>query len=780
MIICIILAVLFLHSFAEATTYWASPSGGAASCAAASGTSDPGQYRTFVQGIQCLSGGDTLKLIAGTYTLTNVPSTTIPPSGPSSASPTIIETATSGMVVLNWTAPQFTLFGNGTYLYGFKFDGRSNITLRGTSTSRNLAMRGSGHPAECQSPSVICYGAGGFGITIGGISNNIVVENVEFAYWNQGILGGGSSVTNHRYTNLEIHNIGKNPNGTRHCDVGGGYGQSDSHCHPFYTGFGSQGAVIEDGILRDSAGYGIECVFGDGGDCRNTTIRRNKIYNNAAMGMLIQGGIPGGAARIYNNLIYNNAGGKGILLDGGATNGLIANNTIYNHNSVGICVSGGSGPVSLQNNLLVGNPDGINITNCHNQGAAGGVTAAANISTGTAASHFADAANGDFRLSATSLAIGAAVQLNSLFTTDIVGATRGSVWDVGAYESTSVLAPTVVVNSPTISGTYSAVTSPIVISGTFQSGALLTSVTWSNSLGGSGTATGTANWTIPAAVLTPGVNVITITGTDANKLTGQATLTVTYAPGALVGAWSCDEGSGSTVADASGNSNNGTFTSSGWNATGKFGAACSFNGSTSIVTVADANSLDLFGGATLQAWVNPSVQTSAWRSLFSKGANYYLYSSSSDRCGTSNLYGGFINGSTYNTTCYSVPLPINTWTFVTLRMDGSSVNIYTGTTLADFTLRSSLSTTQAMITNSDSLAIGNGDGAFAGLLDNMRIYNYARSAIAGSGTCGFSYSELQCDMITAINPTAPMILQLGTGTVALQLGPGVTLELGAQ
>src|SRR5688572_403716 len=52
---------------AEATVYWASPSGGAASCAAASGASDPGQYRTLAQVRGCVAAGDTIKLKNGTY-----------------------------------------------------------------------------------------------------------------------------------------------------------------------------------------------------------------------------------------------------------------------------------------------------------------------------------------------------------------------------------------------------------------------------------------------------------------------------------------------------------------------------------------------------------------------------------------------------------------------------------------------------------------------------------------------------------------------------------------
>ena len=66
----IIAFVVFLLNLSEvqATTYWASTSGGAASCAAASGAADPGVYRTKAQIIACLASGDTAMFKAGTYT----------------------------------------------------------------------------------------------------------------------------------------------------------------------------------------------------------------------------------------------------------------------------------------------------------------------------------------------------------------------------------------------------------------------------------------------------------------------------------------------------------------------------------------------------------------------------------------------------------------------------------------------------------------------------------------------------------------------------------------
>ena len=52
--------------------------------------------------------------------------------------------------------------------------------------------------------------------------------------------------------------------------------------------------------------------------------------------------------------------------------------------------------------------------------------------------------HGTWALQAGSLAIGAGVSLNSIFTTDVLGNTRGPVWDIGAYQhqTTSAVPPT--------------------------------------------------------------------------------------------------------------------------------------------------------------------------------------------------------------------------------------------------------------------------------------------------------------------------------------------------
>lgn len=75
--------------------------------------------------------------------------------------------------------------------------------------------------------------------------------------------------------------------------------------------------------------------------------------------------------------------------------------------------------------------------------------------------------------------------------------------------------------------------------------------------------------------------------------------------GSLLGYWSMDDGSGTTVRDDSGNGNHGTLTggrSSGW-AAGKLNGALRFDGS-AVVSVPSSSTLRAVGPLTIAAWVS--------------------------------------------------------------------------------------------------------------------------------------------------------------------------------
>lgn len=101
------------------------------------------------------------------------------------------------------------------------------------------------------------------------------------------------------------------------------------------------------------------------------------------------------------------------------------------------------------------------------------------------------------------------------------------------YSSSTPLSapPTATITSPTSSPTYNnGATANVNLGGTASDDVAVTSVTWSNDRGGSGTATGTTSWNISNIALQSGTNTITVSARDADNQTGSDTIAVVYTP----------------------------------------------------------------------------------------------------------------------------------------------------------------------------------------------------------------------------------------------------------
>jgi hypothetical protein len=92
----------------------------------------------------------------------------------------------------------------------------------------------------------------------------------------------------------------------------------------------------------------------------------------------------------------------------------------------------------------------------------------------------------------------------------------------------------------------------------------------------------------------------------------------------LVASYAFSEGSGTTVADSSGNGNNGTISGATWTTAGKYGSALSFNGTSSRVVINDSSSLHLSSGMTLEAWVSPTSAPTFWQDVIYKQSDIYF------------------------------------------------------------------------------------------------------------------------------------------------------------
>jgi len=100
----------------------------------------------------------------------------------------------------------------------------------------------------------------------------------------------------------------------------------------------------------------------------------------------------------------------------------------------------------------------------------------------------------------------------------------------GSGSGADTTLPTVTITSPTSSGTYTTTTttgSSLMLKGIASDNVGVTQVTWVNSRGGSGTATGTSSWATNAIALQIGSNTLTVTARDAAGSVAQANLAVT-------------------------------------------------------------------------------------------------------------------------------------------------------------------------------------------------------------------------------------------------------------
>jgi RHS repeat-associated protein len=328
-------------------------------------------------------------------------------------------------------------------------------------------------------------------------------------------------------------------------------------------------------------------------------------------------------------------------------------------------------------------------------------------------------------------------------------------------------APTVSVTSP--SGGAS-VSGTVAVSATASDNIGVTAVQFRRDgvdLGTDSTSPYSVNWS--TATAPNGSHILTAVALDAagNAATSsQVSVTVSNGGGVsgLVAAFGLDEGTGTSVADASGSGNGGTVSGASWVDPGKYGKALSFDGTDDYVTVADASTLDLAGSGTVMGWVKLDT-LNRWHGLVAKGAansttahNYSLEIDSNNKalCEIS-------NGSASASVASAAALAANQYYHLACVWDGSNLRVYVGGS-------SNASVTQGItpVGNSSALHLGRYGGnsdLTDGVIDEVRIYNRA-----------LNQTEIQADMSTAVGasdssaPTVSITAPSGggvSGTVAV-------------
>jgi hypothetical protein len=163
-----------------------------------------------------------------------------------------------------------------------------------------------------------------------------------------------------------------------------------------------------------------------------------------------------------------------------------------------------------------------------------------------------------------------------------------------------------------------------------------------------------------------------------------------------------------------------------------FGTALSFDGVNDIVTVADIAALDLTTGVTIEAWVNPSA-LNGWDTIALKGGNngvmsYGLYAhDGAPQAGGAAVPAGYIRDGGDRRVGGVQALPIGVWSHVAMTYDSQNIRLFiNGVQVA------SVGRNNAIQPGNGALGIGGNTvfpgEFFAGLLDDVRIYNRALSA----------------------------------------------------
>jgi hypothetical protein len=195
-----------------------------------------------------------------------------------------------------------------------------------------------------------------------------------------------------------------------------------------------------------------------------------------------------------------------------------------------------------------------------------------------------------------------------------------------------------------------------------------------------------------------------------------------------VGLWHFNEGSGTTVADASSYGNDGTIAGATW-ATGKFGQGLDFDG-TDYVEIASSDELKLTGDFTVEAWVKADEWPSAVMVILRKGAtspqprmNYLLRKDDKNRpcfqVHSTTTDSNFALGD-------SSDWGPNQWYYLAGVWEGTRIKIYVNGVLeGDSTASGTPQTDNNVLHIGDNTT---GGARWRGLIDEVRISRRALSA----------------------------------------------------
>ena len=228
----------------------------------------------------------------------------------------------------------------------------------------------------------------------------------------------------------------------------------------------------------------------------------------------------------------------------------------------------------------------------------------------------------------------------------------------------------------------------------------------------------------------------------------------------LVAHWTFEAAEDGSMPDATGNGHSGAISGQPEIVSGLIGNAIRFNGGDQVITVPDADDLDFTAteSFTLSTWVNVADYGNDWVTILRKGkdasSGWYCLGLTSPQGGSAFNFGAHGN----NNISDGVKAPLNQWVLMTAVQDGAS-----GSRTLYLNGQAVANGVASGMENDSPLTLGASWNPerrenFTGLLDDVRIYNYALSAEEVAGLYRF---KAVIDAIDAI------------GTVTLDSGAAI-------
>ena len=224
----------------------------------------------------------------------------------------------------------------------------------------------------------------------------------------------------------------------------------------------------------------------------------------------------------------------------------------------------------------------------------------------------------------------------------------------------------------------------------------------------------------------------------------------------LVAAYSLNQGSGTTVADSSGNGFTGTISGATWTTSGKYGSALSFNGTKAYVDLLNPDALRLTGSMTLSAWVFPTTIPGDDGQIIAKSNNSGGWQLKTTPDTGVRTFGIALSSGKTPVQRYSkTVVTLNTWYHVAGVYNAASktLDIYVNGALDNGVLTGTIPAKQTNSTVNVNIGRRTGGYLFGGTIDEVRVYNTA-----------LTQAQIQTDMATPVEvvdtqaPTAPSAL----------------------